>query len=169
MLSRFAFTTILTATIVSTHVDAPKANANPNVPGDTPNAAKPQQATKHAASPQREASSQPEWKQLGLLCGGAGLMFLGGAAAYSNSASQKRDFAKQDPMNIDEALLNTGDEHAHTALILGVVGGTAVVGGVLAYFLGGRSTQRKALTVTPVIETAATPGQYSGFALSAKF
>lgn len=117
------------------------------------------------------AKKQREWKTLGLVSGGVGLMFLTGAAAYKNASSHGRDEARIDPTGLGKDLLRQSDEHAHTAVVLGIVGASALVGGALAYLIGGRERSRSqtALVFTPVLPVSGTAGQYSGFALSAKF
>tara|TARA_R110002096_G_scaffold143328_3_gene299191 strand:+ start:53762 stop:54055 length:294 start_codon:yes stop_codon:yes gene_type:complete len=97
-------------------------------------------------------------------------MFLAGAAAYK-SAANSDDKAANAGLEIDRARERRGEERAQTALVLGIVGATALVGGVVAYYVGGRKPAKdpKAVYMTPVIVPTSGQGTYSGFAISAKF
>ena len=148
MLPRFFLATLLLATAV------PRiATANPT----------------HQQNGQR-SNTESSWKALGLVSGGTGLMFLAGAAAYK-SAADSDERAANAGLEIDLRRERRGEERAQTALVLGVVGATALVGGVVSYYVGGRKPAKdpKAVLVTPIVVPTAGRGTYSGFAISAKF
>jgi hypothetical protein len=115
-------------------------------------------------------NDQQSWRTVGLISGGTGLMFLAGAAAYKSGANSDHDAAHAG-LEIDKDRLLRGEERGHTAVVLGVVGATALVGGVLAYYVGGREKSHgpKAVQLTPVLVPTSGQGRYSGFAISAKF
>ncbi len=121
------------------------------------------------ANPTDVTNDHESWKTVGLISGGTGLMFLAGAAAYKSAASRDNDAAHAGP-EIDEVRELRGEERAHTAVVLGVVGATALVGGVAAYFVGGRKkSNTKTVSFTPVLVPDLGRGRYSGLSISAMF
>jgi hypothetical protein len=111
---------------------------------------------------------------MGVVSGTVGLMFLSGAVAYHSGASSDQsaiDEALEAGVPLDQDRQERSDERAQTALVLGVVGTTAVLGGALAYYLGHRaaSDSKKPLRVGPVVESSASLGSYTGLSLSMGF
>lgn len=122
------------------------------------------------AEPASSESEQRSWKAVGLVGGGTGLMFLAGAAAYKSAADYDLDAAAAGAM-VDQERKLRGEEREHTAVVLGIVGASALVGGALAYYLGSRKSGHdpKAVHVTPVLLPTAGQGRASGLAISAIF
>ncbi len=120
------------------------------------------------------ANERPDWRPFGAASGVAGLMFIAGAVAFESAANsdfEAVDAAMRDGLAIDDDRKFRGEEREHTAIVLGVVGVTAVVGGAVAYFLGkpNRPTSAQAMRVQPFVAPTAGHGQSAGLSLRATF
>jgi hypothetical protein len=131
----------------------------------------------HAQSDEtsQTASDSPgSWKMVGVVSGTGGLMFLAGALAYQSGASRDQDAVDQaldSGLPLDLERQERSDERAHTAVILGAVGASAILGGALAYYIGHRDAARSdtRVRVRPVVQSPQRQSSYTGLSLSLGF